>query len=51
MKEIMKDIEEAVKQYAVKDGYTLVFNERVLIYQAKSLDITDKVSEILNKKK
>ncbi len=49
MKEILKDIEEAVKKYAEKEKYTLVFNDRVLVYQTKSMDITDKVVEILNK--
>lgn len=49
MKELLKDIEEAVKQYAEKEGYSLVFNDRVLVYQSKSLDITDKIVEILNK--
>jgi Skp family chaperone for outer membrane proteins len=49
MKEIMKDIEGAVRQYSIKEGYTLVFNERVLIYQAQNLDITDKIIAILNK--
>jgi len=49
MKEILKDIEDAVKQYAEKEGYTLVFNDRVLVYQTKSMDITDKILEILNK--
>jgi Skp family chaperone for outer membrane proteins len=49
MKDILKDIEEAVKNYSEKEGYTLVFNDRVLVYQNKSMDITDKVIEILNK--
>ena len=49
MKEILKDIEDAVKQYAEKEGYTLVFNDRVLVYQTKSLDITGKIIEALNK--
>lgn len=49
MKEILKDIEEAVRQYSEKEGYTLVFNDRVLVYQNKTLDITDKINEILNK--
>jgi outer membrane protein len=49
MKEILKDIEEAVKQYAEKEGYTLVFNDRVLVYQTKSMDITDKILAIINK--
>ncbi|MCX5707089.1 MAG: OmpH family outer membrane protein [Candidatus Omnitrophica bacterium] len=51
MKEILKDIEEAVKTYATKEGLTLVFNDRVLVYQTKSMDITDKVIDILNKGK
>jgi len=49
MKEILKDIEDAVKQCAEKEGYTMVFNDRVLVYQVKNLDITDKIVEILNK--
>ncbi|MCM8795135.1 MAG: OmpH family outer membrane protein [Candidatus Omnitrophica bacterium] len=49
MKEILKDIEEAVRKYAEQEGYSLVFNDRVLVYQSKSLDITDKIIDILNK--
>ncbi len=49
MKELLKDIEETVKEYAEKEGYTLVFNDRVLVYQSKNMDITDKIIEILNK--
>jgi len=49
MKEIFKDIEEAVKKYAEKEGLTMVFNDRVLVYQNKSMDITDPVIAILNK--
>ena len=51
MKEILKDIEEAVKKYSEKEGYTLVFNDRVLVYQTKTMDITNQVMEILNKGK
>ncbi len=49
MKEILKNIEDAVKQYSEKEGYTFVFNDRVLVYQNKTLDITDKIVDILNK--
>ena len=48
MKEILKDIEEAVKKYAEKEGYTMVFNDRVLVYQNKTMDITSQVIAILN---
>ncbi len=50
MKELLKDIEETIKQYASKEGYTMVFNNRVLVYQAKELDISDKIVELINKK-
>ncbi len=49
MKEVFKDIEDAVKHYAEKESYTLVFNDRVFVYQTKNMDITDKVMIILNK--
>ena len=51
MQEVLKDIEEVIKQYAEKQGYNLVFNNRVLIYESKDMDITDKIIEILNAKK
>ncbi|MDD5281204.1 MAG: OmpH family outer membrane protein [Candidatus Omnitrophica bacterium] len=49
MKEILKDIEDAVKKYSEKEGYTMIFNDRVLVYQNKSLEITNKIIEALNK--
>lgn len=49
MQEILKDIEIAIKQYAEKENYTLVFNDRVLVYQIESLNISDKIIAILNK--
>ena len=49
MKEILKDIEDAVKGFAQKEGYTMVFNDRVLVYQDKSMDITDKIIASINK--
>lgn len=48
MKELLKDIEAAVKNYSEKEGYTLVFNDRVLVYQTKSMDITNQIVAILN---
>ncbi len=51
MKEIFKDIEDAVKLYAEKEGYTLVFNDRIFVYQTKSMEITDPIIAILNSSK
>lgn len=50
IKEILKDIEKAIREYAQKEGYTFIFNDRVLLYSAKEADLTDKILEILNKK-
>ena len=47
LKEVLNDIEDAVKQYAQKEGYTMVFNDRVFMYKADANDITNKVLEIL----
>ena len=49
MKEILKDIETAVAQFASKEGYSYVLNDRVLVYQDKKLEVTDQVISILNK--
>jgi outer membrane protein len=49
MKELLKDINDTIKGYAEKEGYTLIFNDRVLVYQDKSMDITDKIVELINK--
>lgn len=51
MKEILQDIETTVKAYAEKEGITMVFNDRVLVFQNKTMDITDPVIVLLNKKK
>ena len=50
MKEILKDIEAAISQYAKQENFTFVFNDRVLVYQDKSLDITKEVLQILQNK-
>lgn len=49
MKDILKDIDDAIKEYSKKEGYTLVFNDRILVYQNKNLDITERIVDILNK--
>ena len=51
MKEILNDIQAAVKEFSEKSGITMVLNDRVLVYQIKSQDITDDIIKILNKKK
>jgi len=51
VKEIFEDIENAIKAYAKDKGFSLVFDRRALVYDNESLDITDEVLKILNKKR
>jgi outer membrane protein len=46
--EISKDIKNAITVYSEKEGFTMVFDAAALAYQPKSMDITDKIIEILN---
>jgi Skp family chaperone for outer membrane proteins len=48
-KEVAEDIRGVIRQHAEKDGYTFIFDDRMLAYQPKGVDITDKIIEILNK--
>ena len=50
LKEILKDIEDSVKEYASRDGYTMIFNDKVFVHVDKSYDVTNKVLEILKSK-
>jgi Skp family chaperone for outer membrane proteins len=51
LKELLKDIDEVVKQYCSKENYTFVFHDKALAYYDKSLDITDKIIDMVNKGK
>jgi len=51
MKEIVKDIDDVVKQYSEKEKFTFVFSDTALVYKDKTLDITDKIIGQLNKTK
>lgn len=47
LKEVAKDIEEATAQFAKKEGYAMIFNDRVFAYTNKANDVTGKVLETL----
>ncbi len=50
LKEILKEIEKVISDYAQKEGYTLVLNDRVLLYADTQMDITAPLIKILNEK-
>ncbi len=42
------EIEKTVSEYAKKEGISFVFNDRVLIYGADTMNITDPIMKDLN---
>ena len=47
---IIKDIEDVIREYSEKNGYTLVIGNRDLLYVDKKLDITKHIEDLLKKK-
>ncbi len=48
IREILLEIEKTVSDFAKKEKYDLILNDRVLIYGDETLDITEQVLTILN---
>ncbi len=48
VREILMEIEKVVSEYAKKEGYSFVFNDRVLIYGAETMNITEPILKALN---
>ena len=51
IREILLEIEKIVSGYAEQNGYTVILNDRVLIYADKGLDLTENILKNLNAKK
>lgn len=51
IREILLEIEKIVSGYAEQNGYTVILNDRVLIYADKGLDLTEDILKNLNAKK
>ena len=48
IREILLEIEKMVSDFAKKEKYDLILNDRVLIYGNETLDITEQISKVLN---
>lgn len=48
IREILLEIEKVVSDYAKKQNYSFIFNDRVLIYGAEPLNVSEDVLKILN---
>ena len=49
VKEIFKEMDGVISDYGKKNGYDVIFDDRVLIYADDAIDITNEIVEILNK--
>ncbi len=51
IREILLEIEKIVSDYAEKEGYTVILNDRVLIYGSQGMDVTEAILKKLNEEK
>lgn len=49
VREIFKDIDDAVQRYGQRKGLDLIFNERALVYHNAQNDITKEIIDEINK--
>lgn len=49
-KEIINELDLAIKNIGKKESYTFIFNEKSILYSDKSHDLTDTLLKILNKR-
>ena len=48
VREILLEIEKTVSEMAKKEGYDLIFNDRVLVYGDPGMNLTEKVLKAVN---
>ena len=48
IKEILAEIEKVVKNYAEKEKFSLILNDRVLIFGGQEMNVTDPILKTLN---
>ena len=48
VRDILKEIEGKIQEYGKSQGYSFIFNDRVLVYKDESSDMTAQVIKVLN---
>jgi len=48
VKDILKEMSDVIKEYGQKNGYSIILNDRVLLYGENSMDITNDIIKVLN---
>lgn len=50
VKDILKEMSDVIKEYGEKNGYSIIVNDRVLLYGDSEIDLTNEIIKILNDK-
>jgi outer membrane protein len=50
VKDILKEMSDVIKEYGEKNGYSIIVNDRVLLYGNPEMDLTNEIIKILNDK-
>lgn len=50
VREILKEIDAVIQELGRKEGFSLILNDRVLLYKDDSLDLTERIIKILNER-
>ena len=48
VKDILKEIETVIQNFGKTQGYSFIFNDRVLVYKSEGSDLTAQVIKVLN---
>ena len=48
VKDILKEMSDVIKEYGQKNGYSIIVNDRVLLYGDSGMDLTNEIIKILN---
>ena len=48
VKDILKEIETVIQDFGKSQGYSFIFNDRVLVYKSDASDLTSQVIKVLN---
>jgi len=50
VKDILKEMSDVIKEYGEKNGYSIIVNDRVLLYGDSGMELTNEIIKILNDK-
>ncbi len=50
VKDILKDIDKVVSEYGKSEGYSIILNDRTLLYGDSQLNLTDPIIKFLNER-